>query len=504
LITGATSGLGRALSLLYHGAGDRVFGVGRREVSDLPSGIEYIQADLSRPDALERIALALDSAGVDQLDRLIHNAAVGLYGPFEQEEPLATEELFRVDLEAPIALTRLLAPKLLDHPGSIVSFIGSVASDLPCPYYASYAAAKAALVGFARSLRVEWEDRCRVQCVQPGAIDTGMHAKMGIPEDVMDPSRFAALGPSAQALMDAVESGDENPAVGLTTGLLRTAGRWVPGFMDLGAAKRLPRVRATLPPRPPGSKKIAVITGAADGIGRALAERARKDGYEVLGVDRDGERLAELGGPGLVLDLSSHGASEELVDAVRELGGADLIIHNAGISRLERFEEGPDQPSDPVLSLDLLAPVLCSNALLREGLLRAGGTMVFISSLSRFTGYPGAAVYASAKDGLASYARSLRVYLEGRAGVLTVYPGPTRTAHARRYAVDNSRESKRMPPERLAGMILDAVDRGERTLIPGLINRAAAWLGKIAPALTEGAMRREIYERIEEDEDVGH
>jgi hypothetical protein len=140
---------------------------------------------------------------------------------------------------------------------------------------------------------------------------------------------------------------------------------------------------------------------------------------------------------------------------------------------------------------------------LTAGLLRAeriarGGSFVFISSLSRFVSYPGAVVYAASKDGLAAYARSLAAPL-ARQGihVLTVYPGPTRTAHARRYSPDNRREQRRMPPERLAVLIYAAVQARRRVLIPGAGNKLFAVLGRYAPGLVEQVVRKTILDRLD-------
>jgi short-subunit dehydrogenase len=150
-----------------------------------------------------------------------------------------------------------------------------------------------------------------------------------------------------------------------------------------------------------------------------------------------------------------------------------------------------------VLDVNLRAPLQLTAGLLRAGLLAPGATLVSIASLAVFTGYPGAAVYAASKAGLAAYARSLRVALAGRGlRVLTVYPGPTRTAHARRYSPDNRREHRRMPPERLAGLLAAAVTRGAATLIPGPANRLVAIIGRLAPALTEAAMRWTILDKL--------
>lgn len=136
-------------------------------------------------------------------------------------------------------------------------------------------------------------------------------------------------------------------------------------------------------------------------------------------------------------------------------------------------------------------------ALLQARKIAQGGSLVFISSLSHFTGYPGAAVYAASKDGIASYARSLRAGLaRQQIHVLTVFPGPTRTAHARRYSPDNSRENRRMLPAVLADQILQAVQARQSILIPGLGNKLTALAGRLAPRLMEQVMRRVILDKL--------
>ncbi|NJN81280.1 MAG: hypothetical protein HC802_02645 [Caldilineaceae bacterium] len=81
--------------------------------------------------------------------------------------------------------------------------------------------------------------------------------------------------------------------------------------------------------------------------------------------------------------------------------------------------------------------------------------------------------------------------------VLTVYPGPTRTEHARRYSPDNRREARRMAPERVAHEIYQATCRKQRTLIPGAGNRLSASVGQLMPGLTESIMRRALLDRID-------
>ncbi|MEM7306816.1 MAG: SDR family NAD(P)-dependent oxidoreductase [Planctomycetota bacterium] len=252
------------------------------------------------------------------------------------------------------------------------------------------------------------------------------------------------------------------------------------------------------------------ITGAAAGIGRALALELGAAGHDVLGLDVDrsaSEATAdELRSRGveasflhadLAAPAGAEAAAAELVAAVSANGTLDVLVHNAGINAVGAFAESDLAAQKRVLAINLTAPLILTARLLEAGAVGAGGTIVFVSSLSRFVGYPGAAAYAASKDGLASYARSLSVALApSRIHVLTVYPGPTRTEHARRHSPAGSSEERRMPPEELARRIRRAIDARRRVLVPGAANAFFATLGHVAPRVAEGAMRKAIFDKL--------
>lgn len=251
-----------------------------------------------------------------------------------------------------------------------------------------------------------------------------------------------------------------------------------------------------------------VITGAAEGIGRALTEVFGDAGYQLTGVDVNAAQAAhtqvELTQHGqhptfLHADLSEPDDVKRLAEALIDGPNIDILVHNAGINCVGPFATSDLAAKQKVLDVNLRAPLHLTAALLHANKIAEGGSLVFISSLSRFTGYPGASVYGATKDGLASYARSLSLALAPRhIHVLVVYPGPTRTAHARKYSPDNRREAKRMAPDVLAAAIYRATTQRRRTLIPGLGNRAFAFAGRWAPGLTEWVMRKTLFEKLAE------
>ncbi|MFT5366327.1 MAG: short-subunit dehydrogenase [Candidatus Latescibacterota bacterium] len=247
--------------------------------------------------------------------------------------------------------------------------------------------------------------------------------------------------------------------------------------------------------------KHVVITGAASGIGKALAYRFSKSGYKITGIDIDTQRAQEierdLNANCIIADLSSQNDLSQAIQQLIDRAPIDIFIHNAGINAVGHFQNLPTQDQERVIAINLTAPMQITAALLKAKKIQQKGSLVFISSLSHQVSYPGASAYAASKSGLSSYARSLSVALAPQnIHTLTVYPGPTRTEHAQRHSPDNTREHKRMPPEKLAHLIYRAVQTRKRILIPGLGNQLFATLGLYFPRLTETLMRKMIYDKL--------
>lgn len=510
LITGATDGIGLALARIYKGKGERPLLLGRRPWSELSQLAEefaeadYCQADLAAPDAEVYVTQFLDEHAIDRLDVVVHNAGVGFYGRFAEQTPESINQLVDVNLVVPIALTHALLPWLPAGWGQMV-FIGSVAADLPSPDYAVYTATKAALAGFVRSLQVEWRGRVTVQLIHPGATRTRMHEKMGISQETMAWDKFPPADEVAAGIVKAIESKRPFATIGAGNQLVGLAGRQFGAVMDPVMRKKTINSQQSTA-NEPSAAPVCVITGAADGIGRALALRFGQAGYQICGIDVDAlgasdvvAELAELDVPAsfVIADLSTEAGLKTAVSQLFSGPPIDVLIHNAGINAVGPFADLPLVRQQQVIDVNLRAPLQLTAVLEANQKLTGDGSLVFLSSLSKFVGYPGAAVYAATKDGLASYARSLRVALGTERNVLTVFPGPTRTAHARRYSPDNGREARRLPPEALADGIFTAVQKRQAQYMPGTGNRAFATLGKLFPRVMNRAMKRTIYDPLQ-------
>jgi short-subunit dehydrogenase len=182
VVTGASSGIGRAFALECLRRGARVWGLGRsaerlaslvNDTRGLPGALTAVSVDLRDEDEI-RSAVATILSQVESVDVLIHSAGSISRGPVEQAGVGELDGQYLVNLRAPFLLTRTFLPALKEARGQIV-FINSTAGRVAAPDAALYAATKHALSGFADSLRQEVNiDGVRVLTVFLGRTATPM------------------------------------------------------------------------------------------------------------------------------------------------------------------------------------------------------------------------------------------------------------------------------------------------------------------------------------------
>lgn len=209
LITGATGGLGRALAMAAGGAGATVVIHGRvvRKLEALyddmmaaamPEPI-ILPLDLAKAGAADfgTVASALE-AQLGRLDAVVHAAVqLGSLGPIEHQSFDQWLDVLRVDLAAPMGMTRSLAALLSASPDASVTFTLDTRGEAPRAYWGSYAAAKAGLSALATILADEWESRenLRVNAVIPGPMRSPLRNQTHPAEDTSALPDPAALAP---------------------------------------------------------------------------------------------------------------------------------------------------------------------------------------------------------------------------------------------------------------------------------------------------------------------
>jgi len=181
LVSGASSGIGRAIAKQLLVAGHRVIGLSRdiRQFRRPHPGFTGIELDLAKLDAIAPVAKQL-LQDCPRLDAVVFAAGYGRFGSLEQFSYSQIEQLMTVNFTAPVFLTRALLPALKQQPHSNLIYIGSEAALKGTRNGTIYCAGKFALRGFTQSLRDECgKSTVRVSLVNPGMVDTAFFATLG-------------------------------------------------------------------------------------------------------------------------------------------------------------------------------------------------------------------------------------------------------------------------------------------------------------------------------------
>ena len=188
LITGASGGIGAELARVFASNGHRVALVARRtdRLAELAREIAasgraapiVIPCDLEQPDAGDKIAAALDAAGVE-VEFVVNNAGFGLFGSAIEMDRAEQLNIIAVNIRALTELSLRFSDSLIRHRGGILN-VGSIAGFLPGPGMAIYYASKAYVLSFTEALRQELAPRgVRVTVVCPGPVPSEFQARAG-------------------------------------------------------------------------------------------------------------------------------------------------------------------------------------------------------------------------------------------------------------------------------------------------------------------------------------
>jgi 3-oxoacyl-[acyl-carrier protein] reductase len=176
--------------------------------------------------------------------------------------------------------------------------------------------------------------------------------------------------------------------------------------------------------------KIAVVTGAARGIGASIAATLAREGAQVVGIDRPqeegalGETLAKINGVGLPIDITAPDAGTRISDELlKRFGGVDIVVHNAGITRDKMLKNMAPHLWDQVLDVNFGAIVRINDVLLKDGL-KPGARMVCISSIGGIAGNAGQTNYGATKAAVIGYVDALASTFAERGGAINaIAPG---------------------------------------------------------------------------------
>lgn len=222
------------------------------------------------------------------------------------------------------------------------------------------------------------------------------------------------------------------------------------------------------------------ITGASSGIGAAMARALAAQGARLVLSGRNLDALEQVAadcGETLLLPFETTDQAAigpAVAQAWDWSGGIDLLVNNAGISQRSLAQETDYSVYERVISVDLLAPIALTQALLPRMLERGSGRIAMISSIAGKVGVPMRTAYCAAKFGIAGYADALRAEVGYRGlQVHNIYPGSVATDVSRNaLTADGSKRGvsdkvidNGIPPDVAVAQMIDAMLAGEREII---------------------------------------
>ena len=211
IVTGASSGIGRASAEALVRAGFNVFGTSRRTIGKGPNQVSMLTCDVTDDEAVNALVSTVISQ-TGRIDVLVNNAGIGLLGGAEESSVAQVQSLFDVNLFGVMRMTNAVLPSMRRRGGGRIINIGSVLGLIPAPYSAHYSATKHALEGYSESLDHETRAfNIRVSLIEPAYTRSVFHQNSLEPDSVLQEYDQARAG--ARALVQDVMTTADPPEV---------------------------------------------------------------------------------------------------------------------------------------------------------------------------------------------------------------------------------------------------------------------------------------------------
>jgi 3-oxoacyl-[acyl-carrier protein] reductase len=160
------------------------------------------------------------------------------------------------------------------------------------------------------------------------------------------------------------------------------------------------------------TKRAAVVTGAGQGLGRAMAVRLASDGFHVVCVDLNADAAAEtahmVGGEPHMCDITDRSAVHNLATKV---ASCDVLVNNAGVWSFESLLETAEEQAERVLHVNVLGTMWCTQAFVPHMRRAGGGSIINVSSAAAWTQSPGIGVYPATKTAVESLTKTFALEL---------------------------------------------------------------------------------------------
>ena len=263
------------------------------------------------------------------------------------------------------------------------------------------------------------------------------------------------------------------------------------------------------------ANKVAVVTGAASGIGLAVASRFAKAGAVCALLDMDKMRLQQCErefldaghrAMGIVCDVTRRSDCETAIKTVVDrFGGVDVLFNNAGITQRSAFVETRIEVYERVMAVNFFGALYCTKAAIHS-LIQRRGLIISNESIAGLAPLLGRTGYAASKHAMHGLFTSLRSEVRDKGvHVMVVCPGFIKTnLQARALGGDGSvtrrpqsRIGRQDTPEQAAEAIFHGAEREKNLLVLTAVGKLGYWVSRLAPAFYERRMARQFKAELE-------
>lgn len=433
LVTGASSGIGRATAiecsrlgaaLVLTGRNEKALQETKEQLADLGNGHSIFVADLMNEDACEDLVSRLPL-----LDGFVSNAGIGKMLPLQFYSLEVLDEVFRINCFSPMLLLKLLVKRKRLKNNSSVVFTASISGyNNVAPANGIYGTSKSALSAYMKYAALELAGKgIRCNAVHPGRINTPLISNRMLTEE--DVAKDVEQYPLKRY-------GEPSEVAHAIIYLLSDAASWVTGtnlVIDGGRSLEMIDMERFL------ENKVCIITGAAQGIGKSIAERFASDGALVYACDRAegvmdewakacsekyGTRVCPL-----YFDVTDAVAVKSAFMSVfKQERRIDVLVNNAGVVFNKKIGMILRPETELMFRVNVIAVIEMVQLVSRLMARGHGGSIVNIASVTAVLGSPGQSAYSATKGAIIAFTKSAAKELASQGiRVNAVAPGIVKT-----------------------------------------------------------------------------